>query len=90
VQPILANYCSGCHGNGGCSTGWCWLDDHDIVTEAANNVAACGGDARGECVPVRIEGGQMPPGGCLPDDPGCITSSELAVVQAWADAGMPE
>ena len=89
IQPMMSAYCSGCHGGGGCSTGICWLDSYATVSANARNSAACDG-ARAACLPVRVSGGQMPPGGCLPGNPGCITSDQFGLLEDWVADGFPE
>ncbi len=87
VQPMLSNYCGGCHGDSGCTTGLCWLDSYDTVVGETNGGCA---SSVAECIPIRIEDGTMPQGGgCPPGEPGCIEPFELDQVKRWIDAGMP-
>lgn len=83
LLQILAPPCGGCHGAGGCSSLRCFLDDYAAVTDPAN-VTSCAGEHMAACIVIRISDGTMPPGGCLPGEPGCITDSEMQVLQEWA------
>ncbi len=92
VQPILSAYCGDCHegANAINSGGHNWLDSLDDAQVLAG-AASCDGKSRAECIPGRIERGEMPaPAGCLPGEDGCITELQLETVKNWVDAGMPE
>ena len=95
VQPILARTCAGgCHGDYGyCTTGICWLVDYYVVTGPVTNAECQANNYNtvADCIPYRIENGQMPyPNGCLPDQPGCITTAELNIVKRWIATGLQE
>ncbi|MDP6947338.1 MAG: hypothetical protein QF464_24530, partial [Myxococcota bacterium] len=88
--PILAAKCAPCH------TGGTGLGGHNIgdTPGDATNMAShdmCGGQNVAECVLTRIESGDMPQGcgGVVADDDekagSCITESNFAVLQSWAD-----
>ena len=94
VQPILGAKCAVCHttgGSGGHSVGENYADSQDASYYCADlNIGACSIE--------RIKDGSMPPGGAcggpVADDAAnadsCVTESELAVLEAWVAAGMPE
>ena len=94
VQPILGAKCAACHttgSSGGHSVGVDYLDSQgDSYYCADLNIGACSVE--------RIKDGSMPPGGgCggpVADDAAnadtCVTESELALLEAWVAAGMPE
>lgn len=86
VRPIFQAKCSPCHtGNGS--------GGHNMGTSYADtqlNSYYCPGKTKGACALVRIQDGTMPAGhNCGPGstDPGCVTSSEQATIQAWITGG---
>ncbi len=91
VQPILQDYCSGCHeGTASASGGIAWLNSYDEATVVAD-APECEGSTRAECYAGRIERGEMPLGAaCPPGDDGCITEDQFTTLQNWVDDGFPE
>ena len=95
VQPILEAKCSGCHTAGGSNGGH---NIGDTYSDASGASYHCEGENIAECSIARIKDGSMPAypgcGGVVADDAPdagqCITESEMAVLEAWADAGLPE
>ena len=91
VQPILKGYCDNCHeGDAAGSGGLGWLNGYDEVVAVAF-AGECDGKTRAECIPGRIERGEMPlTAPCTPGEEGCITELQLQTVKNWIDADMPE
>lgn len=90
IEPILQDYCSGCHLAAG--PGPSWLTGYDRVTQVAANTAACGpGVTKAECIAIRIDNGSMPEGwGCSVGDPGCVTQAEFDLISEWVDGCFPQ
>ncbi len=86
VLPTMQSTCSGCHGNGGCTSGICWLDDFSLVIAPATNTTACAGTTdRAECMVKRMSEGSMPLGCGGP--PACVPPAQIDLVQQWIDDG---
>jgi hypothetical protein len=92
VQPILQNFCGGCHGGtiGHCSGNVCLAQCYAEATKTLT----CSSDptqkkANG-CMASYVESGFMPFGsGCSPTNrgPGCPTELDINVIKAWSDGG---
>jgi len=91
VQPILQDHCSSCHGgDAGGSGGLAFTDSYEDVM--ADSIASvCSGSSRADCIAVRVDDGSMPLDGCaLDSSDDCISSSDLAELEAWLDGGAAE
>jgi len=87
VQPLLGAWCVGCH-TGGASGGTNFANVYaDNLADASATYAPCAGLTVGECALLRIADGSMPTTGSIA---ATVDPAELAIVQAWVDAGMPE
>jgi len=93
VQPIWQRACAPCHTTsavGGTSFGGVYGDN-------LKSAAACPGETIAACSLTLIRAGQMPKSrGCTGDpaqDEGkqpCLTAAEIATLEAWIAAGLPE
>lgn len=84
VFPILSTACAPCHAGstfGGNDVGG---PDLETAFEEASRVA--------DRVVDRISTGGMPPAcaGGDPGDSGCVSEDDLATIEAWVEAGLPE
>jgi hypothetical protein len=80
VQPILQQYCSGCHTGGGSG-------GHNIAStyvDSFKSAGSCPGLMVGPCSLERMQNGTMPPG------PAEILQFELDIMEEWVNAGMPQ
>ena len=99
VQPIFEAKCTPCHAGfspGFCSGGPCFVNFYgDTQQDAAIGAfARCPGLKVYQCIPRRIENGEMPNfAGCSGDpardtqNAACLTRAQLDLVRAWADRG---
>lgn len=84
VFPILSTACAPCHAGstfGGNDVGG---PDLETAFDEASRVA--------DRVVARISAGGMPPAcaGGEPGDSGCVSEEDLATIEAWVEAGLPE
>ena len=83
VQPILEARCVDCHGTLGGWSSTSYADSQEMAYSGQ-----CNGMTKGECFSVRIKDGTMPTTGSLADD--MEVSGELAILDAWIAADMPQ
>lgn len=91
VSTTLDTYCGDCHSGAGCPAGPCFATDYSVISGSAS-AGACTGLTTAQCIKVRLEDGSMPrsDAACPLDDPGCITSADVSMIEAWIADGMPE
>ena len=80
VQPILLQFCGGCHSGGGSG-------GHDIASnyvDAFKTSGSCGGIMVGPCALELINNGSMPPG------PLELPPGEIQIIDDWVNGGMLE
>ena len=106
VQPIFKAKCVPCHdgnGLGGHDIAKTYDDVKKLMPETAFDAPMeCWKDVDrtmpktiGECALIAVKLGRMPyQKGCdrpMPDDPSaCVSTSEIAILEKWVAAGMPE
>jgi hypothetical protein len=102
VQPILQARCTPCHStgnNGDHNIAADYADVHQHVEHLTFDACwddfanMAGPKTVGECSYILARDGAMPLGlGCFnqPQPAGCVTQPELAIMQAWVAAGMPQ
>ena len=90
ILPVLTRHCAGCHGSSGCTIdGTCFLDFPELMSTQTQDIPDCKDMTFAECSALTIKIGVMPPGGCLPGQGKCITTSEYEQLKQWVDNGAP-
>jgi hypothetical protein len=84
IQPIVTNYCSGCHKPVGTAGSWSTTSYEDTQKDSYH----CMGLTKGACFSVRIKAGTMPTTGSVLA--AVQMSGELDLIDAWIAGGMPE
>ncbi len=84
VQPVLMEYCSGCHSDFALGGHNIASNYDDALLSASGTHSECADMNIGECALALATTGDMPPSG------GEVSAEDLAILQAWVDAGVPE
>ncbi len=84
VQPVLMQYCVGCHTASG-------LGGHNVASSYADAVLPAS-SAHPECADMNVGecSLELAKSGAMPPTSQQVSSEDLAILQAWVDAGTPE